>query len=520
MQRDLRSLSDTPFDLVIVGGGAYGAFAAWIAAQFGLKTALLEAVDFGHATSGSSLRTVHGGLRYLQHLDLRRMRESIRERRTLTQLAPDLIEPMPFVMPTFGRGVRSPEAFRLALALNDLIAIDRNSALPPERALPAGRVLNRAETTRMLGALRVEGFNGGALWYDGFNRDPERLLLRVVMKAVALGAHVVNHARVTRILVRDGKVVGVTVQDEIGGQVTEVRTKFVLNAAGPWADDVVGPATCGPKLVHRSLALNLIVKRVALDVAVGIPVSRRSRDSDAILNSGSWTYFVMPWGRFSLVGTYHLHSDLPSDQVHRDSDAVIRFLDELGPAAGEIGVRHDRVIGVLAGHLPARPAAGLLDDVQLIKHPVIVHHDARGGPSGLVSIVGVKWTTSRLVAERAVREICARMGMAPRHLARTVALEPTDCWGETSAAPDVHLLETTITRATGTEMAVTLEDLIRRRTGLWLSESLDDALLYRCAAIMGRELRWSGDTIEQEVTCVRKKIERLRRVPPSTDRAG
>ena len=122
MRRDISTLTSKKYDLIVIGGGAYGVCAAREAALRGLRVALIERGDFGEATTGNSLHTIHGGLRYLQHLDIRRMRESIRERRAWMKLAPDLVKPMRFVLPTYGHGLRGPEVMTAALALNDLVS--------------------------------------------------------------------------------------------------------------------------------------------------------------------------------------------------------------------------------------------------------------------------------------------------------------------------------------------------------------------------------------------------------------
>src|SRR6476620_6572252 len=141
MLRDLDRLTQKRFDLVVVGGGIYGLFAVWEACRRGLKVCLLEKGDFMGATSSNSLRIVHGGLRYLQHLDFIRMRESIRERRFLMTLAPEFIGALPFVVPTFGWGLRGPTVLKTAMILNDLISMDRNRGVQPQNRIPRGSLI-------------------------------------------------------------------------------------------------------------------------------------------------------------------------------------------------------------------------------------------------------------------------------------------------------------------------------------------------------------------------------------------
>lgn len=141
MRRDVSALGADPFDILIIGGGIHGAFAAWEASLRGLRAALVERDDFASGTSANSLKIAHGGLRYLQRLDFGRMRRSSAERSSLIRLAPHLVRPLPFLVATRGTGRESRTAFRTAFALNDLITWDRNRGLPPGARIPAGRLL-------------------------------------------------------------------------------------------------------------------------------------------------------------------------------------------------------------------------------------------------------------------------------------------------------------------------------------------------------------------------------------------
>src|ERR1043166_854658 len=163
MQRSLDALQSTAFDLLVIGGGILGASVARDAALRGLRVARVERGAGGGGTSSNSLRIIHGGLRYLQHLDLRRMRESIRERSMWLRIAPHLVEPLPVLVPTYGWGLRGKSVLRAALAVNDVIAWDRNRTLAPDRRLPAGRAVSRAECLALVPELTGPGLTGGGL---------------------------------------------------------------------------------------------------------------------------------------------------------------------------------------------------------------------------------------------------------------------------------------------------------------------------------------------------------------------
>jgi glycerol-3-phosphate dehydrogenase len=145
------------FDLLVLGGGMYGACVAWDATLRGLSVALVDKADFGGATSSNSLKIIHGGLRYLQHADFRRMRESILERRTLMQIAPHLVHPLPVLLPTYGHGLQGPEVFAAALCINDLVSFDRNRLRDPQKHIPRGRVISKQSCLRHLPGLDSQG---------------------------------------------------------------------------------------------------------------------------------------------------------------------------------------------------------------------------------------------------------------------------------------------------------------------------------------------------------------------------
>src|SRR5215470_12999456 len=148
MQRELERLRTETFDLLVIGGGVQGAALAHVASSRGLRVALIEREDFASGTSSNSWKILHGGLRYLQQLDIVRMRSSTLARREWMRLAPSLVRPLPCAISSRGSGTRSPAAFAVALGINDLIAYDRNAGLPESIRVPNGRLLSRAEFAR------------------------------------------------------------------------------------------------------------------------------------------------------------------------------------------------------------------------------------------------------------------------------------------------------------------------------------------------------------------------------------
>ena len=224
MVRDLRRLADSRFDLLIIGAGVYGAAMAWDAAQRGLNVALIDRGDFGAGTSFNNVKTVHGGMRSLQALNLEQMREFIRERRALARIVPHLVHPLPYLIPTTHNPKRSRAVMRLALALNDMVARDRNEGvLDPALHLPAGRIVSRDEALRLNPFVAPEGVTGGAVWHDYQMVNADRVTFSFTLSAAEGGATVANYVAAESFLVENGRVTGAQVTDVRAGSSFAVR---------------------------------------------------------------------------------------------------------------------------------------------------------------------------------------------------------------------------------------------------------------------------------------------------------
>jgi len=342
-------------DLVIVGGGIQGATAACEATRRGSSVLLLERDDLGAGASSSSMRIAHGGLRYLQGLDLRRSRQSIRERRRLLRLAPDWVRPLGFRLDLSGRGPAYRAAFAVGLLLNDLVAFDRNRGVRPDRRLPAGRV---------------------PVWHDAFIADTERLLLAFLHTAARRHPgtlEVRTRTAVTDLLRDRGRVVGVRTSD---GE--EIRAGAVVDCAGVWAGRL------GRSAGTAILSMNLVVPRPDL-VGDGVAVAlRHPRDGRNV--------FVVPWEEAAIVGTSNRRVAV-DDPVEIDPASVAATLDWVGGAHPELGrLTPADVRLVHAGLVPADPHGSDPSDTEGIDLPA----------PGLVVVRGVKWTTAYGLSERAV----------------------------------------------------------------------------------------------------------------------
>lgn len=467
MERDVREAAAEAYDLIVIGGGIYGAVLAAEAARRGLRTLLLERDDFGGATSWSSLRIVHGGLRYLQSLDLRRFRRSVAERRWFCGTYPDLVEPLECVMPLYGRGLKRPAVFRVALWLNDLLSRGRNRGVRPDRHLPPSRILDPADTRSRVSALRPEGLKGSGVWYDAMMKSSVRVLMETLRWACANGATVLNYVEARTVELEEGSVAGIGAVDHVSGERHVFRARSVVNCAGPWCREVARDLDRDvPELFRPSLAFNVLFDRPRLSdcaVAVEPPIQ------------GARVYFIVPWNGRMLAGTRHLSWDGDPEATRPPRSEVEAFIEELNLAVPGLGLTPVDVRRVYAGQLPAE-AAGRADAA---REPVLRDHGRHGGPKGLVSVSGVKWTTARDVVQRALRMTHENLP-AVREEAPPRPLEP-ERLSDMGWAPDrPDELLALCRRLADEESVVWLDDLLLRRM-----EGLDSDAAFRAAVHAG-----------------------------------
>jgi glycerol-3-phosphate dehydrogenase len=533
--RDLRRLADTPFDLLVVGAGIYGATIAWDAALRGLSVAIVDRDDFGGATSANSLKTVHGGLRSLQRGALPEVRQFIRERRTLLRIAPHLVTPLTFVVPTTWHPVRNALVMRIALAMNDAIASDRNEGLLPSHSLHGGRHVSLAELRRVAPDIGMAGVHGGASWCDAQMQNSERVTLEFVLSAAERGAVAANHVEVLSLLRAGDRITGAHVQDRLSGESFDVRARATINVAGPWAAalsataDGRSPTRLVPAL---SRALNVVTARPAGPCAVGG------------LSEGRF-FFRVPWRGVTMYGTSHdRFKDAPDAVRPREAD-VASLLADVNRAFPGNPVRLEDVTFVHWGLLPARPDAGR--HVQLAKQSV-VHDHSRDGTPGLVTVVGVRYTTARQTAEDAVGLVFRLLGHAsppsspsssapllgargydesrlratlaagapPAAVQRLIstygqralavaALMKDDAGLAVQLGVNCPVTAAEVVFAVREEMACTLADVLLRRTEAGTAGPPGDDAVLAAAGHLQRALGWDAHRTSSEITALRDR---------------
>jgi glycerol-3-phosphate dehydrogenase len=377
-RRDVTAALARSYDLIVVGGGIYGMTLTLEAARRGLRPLLVERDDFASAASLNGLRILHGGVRYLQSMDLPRFFESVEQRGWFMRRFAPFCRALPCLMPLYGGGLKRPSVLRLALAMNDLLS---------RRDLGhASRVLGVDETLRRLPRLRRDGLQGCASWHDGQILSPQRLHMELLRWAADCGAVALNYVEATGLARRGSRVTGL---------VTSAGTfeaPVVINAAGSWCREVAARLDRDrPELMVPSLTFNVLLDVEPLaDAAVAL--------------QGRRMYFVTPHrAGLTFAGTVHHVWDGRREPTGAMLD---EFIGELNGALPGWALSRLNILRVTAGVLPAR-GPGQAD---MAHRSTFVRHDV----AGLYSTCGVKYTTAQRFALRTLQRIFGRRPADPR----------------------------------------------------------------------------------------------------------
>jgi glycerol-3-phosphate dehydrogenase len=531
-------LADGEYDVVIVGGGMAGAGAARDLALRGLSVALVDKGDFASATTSRSSKLIHGGLRYLELWDFGLVRESLTERERLGRLAPHLVRPLPFLVPIYRESSRGLIKIRIGLALYDW--------LTPGRRRERYRVLKAADALSLEPSIRSDDLRGAGYYFDDLLLYPERLCLENVLSACRHGARAFNYAQVEGFR-RDASGVpdGVRVRDLLGGHVVTLGARVIVNAAGPWVDELralAGVRDRGRRVLRRTKGIHCLLPRMTKRA-----VYHSTSDERMI--------FVIPWREFSLVGTTDTDFDGDLDRVHATREEVDYLLGEVRRALPDPRVDAAQVLYTYAGVRPLSFEEGRRASDVSRAHRVVEEAAGR-----FLSITGTKLTCFRSLAEELGDRVSGLLGRsmpartarltldgADEDLGRVEAHTWLDVSDEVAASglpretlqtlvalygrtyrrvmelagkvpgggerlcpsnPDVVAQ---LHHAVHEELAVSLQDFLLRRTGIGTSrcQGLD------CAEAIGRRmgllLGWTPRRLDAELEAYRTHVGRSHR---------
>ncbi len=512
-----------------MGGGITGAAAARDAASRGLRTALVEARDFGEGTSSRSSRLIHGGLRYLEQFELDLVFEASRERRTLLRIAPHMVRPLEFLFPLYREGRVGRLTMTAGMWLYDALSLFRN--IERHQMLSEGDVLWREPT------LSPEGLLGGARYFDA-QVDDARLVLATVRSAVEMGAAAANRLA-AEILVEEGRARGVRVRDAEAGRASEweIRASVVVNATGPWTDETALEAGISREpLLRPTRGTHIHVRRDRIG-------HQRALIFESALDGR--IMFVLPWGDLTLIGTTDEDYEGPPEEVRPTGGDVSYLLDSTNRLFPEARLTAEDVISAWAGLRPLVAGEAGEDEDEVSREHVILEEIP-----GLVTIAGGKLTSHRAMAEeiidRVVESLAAGGAAEPspsatadrplpggdfesfedllgslEKRAEAIGLDPSvlspmaEAYGTEAeevldlAAERPDLCERVVADrpniaaeilySVRKEMPVHVEDVAFRRTRLALETEDFAAGVARIAAIMKEELEWDAISEEMEV---------------------
>jgi glycerol-3-phosphate dehydrogenase len=527
------ALSAQEFELLVIGGGVTGCGIARDAALRGLRVALVEREDFASGTSSRSTRLIHGGLRYLEHGHLGLVFESSIERHRLLRLAPHLVRPQAFVWPVYA-GSRVPRwKLSAGLMLYDVLALFRN--------VKAYRGLDARQVLEAIPGLRPEGLKGGARYYDAAT-DDARLTLVNALGASEAGAVVVNHASVRGLVLEEGRARGATVEDVLTGEVLTVRARVLVNATGPWSDEIrrledesTPPAVRGSKGVHISVPRERLPAEEALTLLS--PVDGR-------------VMFILPACAHAVIGTTETATRAHPAEV-RASRADVEYL--LASANGFFPQAHltpEDVVSAWAGIRPlvARGYSGE-DGANSASREHVIHTSS----SGVLTISGGKLTTFRVMARDVVDAAEKALGVSHRktptdvmplpggeffsfsdaclaarnevgrddtalHLVRAYGSRWRQVWAPTREqpalaeplVPGLPYVRAEAVHAVTHEFARTLGDLLIRRLKVAFETRDQGRTAARVAAgDMAPLLGWSAEEVERQLADYAREAERL-----------
>jgi glycerol-3-phosphate dehydrogenase len=494
------------WDVIVIGGGATGLGAAVEAASRGHRTVLVEAEDFAKGTSSRSTKLIHGGVRYLRQGRIGMVRQSLRERERLLQNAPHVVHSLDFVLPTWRRGERS--IYYAGLRAYDLLA----GRLISGRA----RHLSRSETCDRLSTLRSDGLRGGVLYSDG-QFDDARLAITLAATAADLGAVLANYVPVVRLIRTQQRITGVIVRDAESGSELELKGRVVLNATGVFAEDILrmdsdsqqsAAAHDHPRVVP-SQGSHLVVDASFLPGSNALMIPKT--DDGRVL-------FAIPWHGKVLLGT----TDLAVKSITREPRPLHSEIEYLLEHAGRYLKRCPGESDIRSRFAGLRPLVG----ARIGTSPTSTlsrEHEIYAAPSGLITVIGGKWTTYRQMGEELINRAEAIGGLARRQ-SITATLKLHGCPAETNTAivqsenvygndaaeiealiretpelakrlhPELPYRAADVIWAARHEMARTIEDVLARRTrALFLDAQAALAAATFVGELLQGELQRSAD---------------------------
>lgn len=543
LKRFIENYSGETFDIVVIGGGITGAAVAYDAASRGLSVALVEKQDFGCATSAATSKLIHGGLRYLAHGEFHIVRESLRERRILENIAPNFVYPIPIFIPCYNKGVTKYTGLvRAGMVLFDLLSYDKGRTWDKSKSIPPHRTLPPEKAVKLEPVLPEEGLKRVFCYYDCASLFPERLTLAFIKSAVKHGAKVSNYCKAEGFVFSKGnekKIEGVKGKDLLTNKEIELKGKLTINCGGPWADLILDNVNINSaaKRIRRSEGIHVITRKLLNHYMIAMMVKKDKH------------FFLIPWRGRTLIGTTDKEYVGNPDDYKVTKQAILELLETVNDALkGTERIEYKDVLHAYGGLRP------LVEDSAKTSHGASrkyeIHDNAKDGLEGLITVEGGKYTTSRNLAQNVMKMVSAKLNLpegktmtdeAPlagceikdiNHFIEEMKKEYKDfsektveCLAryygnecrkvlslarEDSSLADIMNDDGEITAqaiyAVREEMALTLKDVLLRRTGIGTLGNPGNDVITKIADLAAKELNWDDARKTREIEGIKESF--------------
>ncbi len=554
MERNIQSLQQGEFDVLVIGGGITGACIAHDASLRGMRVALVEKRDFGWFTSAASSKLLHGGIRYLPHGQFHKVRESARERNIFQSIAPHLTYYLPFVVPVFkGSFMKSAFAMKAAMKLHHCICAGLKQSGDPAKKLPSTHFLHRNQLIELIPEVEsLSNLIGGQVLYESHMLSSERMTLAFVKSAVANGAVAANYVEVNSFFKEDDQVKGVFAFDRLSGRSFQVRAKVTVNAAGPFIQGIneqISGLSLAKQTTGFSKGVHLVTRKLIDHYAIALATPKKTA---GVVNRGGRHIFILPWRGRSLIGTTNVPFSGMLDDVGVTREDIKDFLEDINQILPAVQLRRQDIHYSFAGLYPLTAREIRPDTYQGTGEFQVIDHE-RDGTQGVITALGAKYTTARLVARKATDLLAIKLGghwlkcetashpliggeiqdwasfveskkrkygdkLRPEQFNRLIRHYGTEidqvidlC--EISSLPEIisrnTLLNAEVIHAVKHEMACSVTDVVFRRTGLGTIGHPGRDILEYIAVLMADMLGWNQARVQAEIQDVEVRYQCL-----------
>lgn len=564
-QSTLRRLESDTFDVAIIGGGITGAWIALHCCTLGYRTALVDRGDFGAETSAASSKLLHGGIRYLQQLQFNKVRESSLERAEYLNAAPHLSNPIPFVVPTYNDLKRSKFLLRCGIWAYQLLGLGQNRIAKLRNHSGLAVKQFSTEELNSLCDLAHLGHTGAIAFPEFHMHDSERTVWSVLESAIADGCVAANYVTVTDIVIDDKKATGVMATVTGSGQVFKINSSLVINAAGPWVDTINcqnfksnRPLVNAPLIQNYAAGAHVITRQLTNGHAIAITTRQKSV---AAIDRGGRHIFIIPWRGYSLIGTSYRETEDPNSAETLDKEDLNQLLQAVNETLPSAQLCAEDIISAYVGLYPLRTNTQLKATYQGSGEYILVDHDAEYGIRGLITSLGAKFTTGRILAEKTAilarnklsapptagsqvlrrklnssqysdlhqftQEMQAKYGhrfsaQTTEHLINAYGSHMESFIEFIDQQVNSELLQEPISEgqpdvlgqvawAVDREMAIQLDDVLLRRTSLGLL-GISEKQITTVATLMASKLAWSQEHLEAQIQKAVSRQQKIRDV--------